>query len=196
MKHLKMVVSVAMTAMAASAIVGSGGASATTLEVGGAPKNEAVTIVGSLKSGTSLNLSTTSGAFANTCTVFEIEGTAVSPFTAAQVSGSGKTLKFGSCTTSPVTAHKTGVLIGEHIPGTTNATMFSSGAQVTVPSPLGGTLNCVTGERTHLGTLTGTATGHATLHINAVIHCGFLAPSSTMVGTATVTSPTGVGASA
>jgi hypothetical protein len=195
MKHLKMFVSVALAAMAAFAAIGAGSASATTLEVGGVPKNQAVTIVGSLTSGTSLTLGLTNGTFANTCSVFEIEGTAVSPFTATRVSGSGKTLKFGSCTTEPVTAHKTGILIGEHIPGTTNATMFSSGAEVTVPSPIG-TLNCKTGSGIHLGILTGTATGHATLHINAVLNCGFLVPSATMQGSVTVTSPTGVGATA
>lgn len=195
MKNLKVIATVAMTALAAIAFVGVGSASATTLEVGGVTRNEAVTIVGSLASGSSLILATTTGAFANTCTIFEIEGTAVSPFTAARVSGSGKTLKFGSCTTEPVTAHKTGILIGEHISGTTNATMISSGAEVTVPSPIGA-LNCKTGIETDIGILTGTATGHATLHINAVINCGIFMPSARMQGTVTVTSPTGVGASA
>lgn len=193
MKHLKMMATVAMTAMAASAFVGAGSASATTLEVEGMTKNEAVTIVGSL-SQTSVVLGRTDGSLANTCTEFAIEGTAVSPFTATRVAGSGKTLAFGSCTRT-VTAHKTGTLIGEHIPGTTNATMVSSGAEVTVGSPFG-TLNCKTNEGTHLGSLTGTATGHATLHINAVINCGFLVPSALMQANVTVTSPTGVAASA
>ncbi|HEV2858655.1 MAG TPA: hypothetical protein VGW80_09665 [Solirubrobacterales bacterium] len=197
MKHLKMVVTVAMTAMAAFAVLGGSSASATTLEVGGVPKNEAVTIVGSLASGSSLLLTTTDGFFANTCTVFEIAGTAVSPFTATKVTGSGKTLKFGGCTEEPVTADRTGTLVGEHIAGTTNATMFSVGAQVTTPSPFG-TLTCTTASSpgTHLGLLKGSATGHATLYINAVINCGFFLPSAKMAGTATVTSPTGVGATA
>ncbi|HEY3492447.1 MAG TPA: hypothetical protein VGK43_05815 [Solirubrobacterales bacterium] len=194
MKNLKMVASVAMTAMAAFAFVGAGSASATTLEVGGATKNEAVTIVGSLEKETSLILSRTDGSLANTCTTFEIEGTAVSPFTGASVAGSGKTLAFGNCERA-VTAHKTGTLIGEHIPGTTNATMSSSGAEVTAGSPFG-TLNCKTGSGTHLGILTGTASGHARLHINAILNCGFLVPSASMKGTVTVTSPTGVAASA
>jgi hypothetical protein len=192
MKHVKMVAAIAMTAMAAFAVVGAGSASATTLEVGGVPRNEAVTIVGSLTS--SLLLSATGGGFANTCTVFEIEGTAVSPFTASSVSGSGKTLQFGNCTSEPVTADATGTLEGEHIAGTTNATMRSNGAKVTVPSPFG-TLTCTT-SHTDLGVLTGTATGNATLHINAVINCGFFLPSAKMEGTTTVTSPVGVGATA
>lgn len=192
MKHLKICATIALTALV---VVGAGTASATTLEVGGVTKNEAVTIVGSLASGSSMILSLTGGSLANTCTVFEIEGTAVSPFTGTRVSGSGKTLNFGGCQ-RPVTAHKTGTLIGEHISGTTNATMFSSGAEVTVSSPIG-TLNCTTpAAGTDIGVLTGAATGHATLDVNAIINCGFLAPSAQMAGTVTVTSPTGVGASA
>lgn len=194
MKHLMMIATVAMTAMAAFAVVGAGSASATTLEVEGVTKNEAVTIVGSLAAGTSLVLSRTDGSLANTCTVFEVEGTAVSPFTGTKVSGSGKTLKFENCT-RPVTAHKTGTLIGEHIASTTNATMYSAEAEVTVLTPFG-TVNCKTGTGTYLGTLTGAATGHATLHLNAVLNCGFLLPSAGMKGAVTVTSPTGVGASA
>lgn len=194
MKHVKMIATVAMTVLAVFAVVGAGSASATTLEVGGVTKNEVVTIVGSLQKETSLVLSRTDGSLANTCTVFEIEGTAVSPFTGTRVAGLGKTLQFGNCT-RPVTAHKTGTLIGEHISGTTNATMTSVDAEVTVGSPFG-TLNCKTGAGTHLGTLTGTASGHAELHINAIINCGFLVRSAKMQGSVTVTSPTGVGASA
>lgn len=93
MKHLKMIATVAMTAMAAFAFVGGGSASATTLEVEGVTKNEAVTIVGSLDN-TSATLSRTDGSFANTCTEFAIEGAAVSPFTGTKVSGFGKTLNF------------------------------------------------------------------------------------------------------
>lgn len=193
MKHLKMIATVAAGAVAAMAFIGAGSASATTLEVGGVTKNEAVTIVGSLASGTSMILKDTFGISQNTCTLFEIEGTAVSPFTGTRVSGSGKTLKFGNCT-RPVTAHKTGTLIGEYIAGTTNAKMFSSGAEVTVASPVG-TILCTTGEATGLGTLTGTATGHATLDVNAVINCSAIGTAK-LEAKVTVTSPTGVGASA
>ncbi|HEX6206030.1 MAG TPA: hypothetical protein VFZ29_09530 [Solirubrobacterales bacterium] len=194
MKQLKLIATVAMTALVALAVVGVASASATTLEVGGVTKNEAVTIVGSLN-GTSIVLSRTDGSLANTCSTFAIEGTAVSPFTGTKVSGLGKTLAFGNCA-EPVTAHKTGTLIGEHISGTTNATMHSSEAEVTVKTPFGNTVNCRTNEGTDIGLLTGSATGHATLHINAVVNCGFLLPSATMKANVTVTSPTGVGASA
>lgn len=193
MKHLKLIAT-AMTVLAALAVVGVASASATTLEVKGVTKNEAVTIVGSLQKETSMVFSRTDGSLANTCTIFEIEGSAVSPFTGTKVAATGKTLQFGGCE-RPVTAHKTGTLIGEHIAGTTNGTMSSAEAEVTASTPFG-TVNCKTGLGTHLGTVTGTATGHATFHINAVLNCGFLLPSASMKGTATVTSPTGVGASA
>lgn len=193
MKHLKRIATVAMAAMAFALVV-AGSASATTLEVGGVTKNEAITIVGSLQKETRLVLARTDGSLANECSIFEIEGTAVSPFTGTEVVGTGKTLAFEKCA-RPITAHKTGTLIGKHIAGTTNATMTSAEAEVTVGSPFG-TLNCKTGTGTHLGTVTGTPTGHAVFHISAVVNCGFLVPSATMIGTVTVTSPTGVGASA
>ncbi|HEY5942252.1 MAG TPA: hypothetical protein VIT89_05245 [Solirubrobacterales bacterium] len=193
MTHLKMVATVAMTAVAAFAY-GVGSASATTMEVGGVTKNSSVTIVGSLKAGTSVVLSRTDGSLANTCGLFEIEGKTLSPFTGASVTGSGTTLAFGFCT-RPVTAHKTGILHGAHIASTTNATMSSSGAEVTVGSVFG-TLTCKTGGGVDIGVLTGTATGHAELHINAVIDCGFLVPSASLKATVTVTSPTGAAASA
>jgi hypothetical protein len=192
MKHLKMIAAVAMTAMVALVVLGAGSASATTLEVKGVAKNEPVTLVGSMTPGTSAILGRTDGSLANTCTTLEMEGSAVSPFSAPSVTGSGKALAFGNCT-RPVTAHKTGLIHVEHIAGTTNGTVISSGAEITVGSPFG-TINCRTGAATHLGVVTGTPTGHATLHVNAVINCGFLVPSATLKSAWTITSPTGVGA--
>ncbi|MDQ2629520.1 MAG: hypothetical protein M3Y75_00905 [Actinomycetota bacterium] len=194
MKHLKMIATVAVTAMAALVVFGAGSASATTMEVGGVTQNQSVTTLGSVKASSSMVLSRTDGSLANTCTEFVIEGKSLSPFTGTRVSGSGTTLAFGGCT-RPVTAHATGLLHGEHIAGTTDGTMTSSGAEVTVGSPFG-TLNCKTGAGVDIGRLTGTATGHAELHINAVINCGFLVPSATMKADVTVTSPTGAAASA
>ncbi|HEX6204942.1 MAG TPA: hypothetical protein VFZ29_03950, partial [Solirubrobacterales bacterium] len=81
------------------------------------------------------------------------------------------------------------------IPGTTNGTVFSEEAEITVGSPFG-TLNCKTNAGVDLGTLTGTKEGHATIDVNAVLNCGFLMPSATLKGTYTVTSPTGLGVSA
>ncbi|MDQ2629521.1 MAG: hypothetical protein M3Y75_00910 [Actinomycetota bacterium] len=194
MKHLKMIATVAMTAMAAFAFVGAGSAAATTLEVEGVTQNKLVIISGSMMAGTSGILGRTDGSFANTCTTLAIEGSTVSPFTGATVTGSATTFGFSNCE-RPIMTHKAGVIHGTHIAGTTNATVVSSGAEVTTGSPFG-TLNCKTGAGVHIGTLTGTAAGHATLHVNAVLNCGFLVPSATLKGIGTVTSPTGLGVSA
>jgi hypothetical protein len=98
-------------------------------------------------------------------------------------------LKFSNCTREPVTVHKSGEL---HITWTsgTNGTVTSSGAEVTTGSPFG-TINCKTGEGTHLGTLTGVAAGKATMDINAVLSCSGI--SSKWEATYTVTSPEGLG---
>ncbi len=194
MKHLKTIATVAMTALAAFAIVGAGSASATTLEVEGVTKNSSVTLSGSIAPGTSGVLSRTDGSFANTCTGLNLEGSSVSPFTGTTVTGAATAFTFSNCERT-ITTHKAGIIHGEHIPGTTNATVISSGAEVTTGSPFG-TLNCKTASGVHMGTLTGVATGHATLHVNAVLNCGFLVPSAKIQGTGIVTSPTGLGVSA
>jgi hypothetical protein len=108
------------------------------------------------------------------------------------VTGAVNTLTFGTCTREPVTTHKGGTLHIKWIEGTTNGTVTSSGAEVTTGSPFG-TLNCKTGEGTHLGTLKGVAktTEHATMEINAVLSCSGI--SSKWEATYTVTSPTGLG---
>jgi len=185
MKYLKMLGLAAVAAMALMAI-GAGSASATTLEVKGVAQNSAVEITASLKTGTSALLQTTSGAFANTCTASHVSGKTTS-FSGATVGGPIASLTFTSCTSSPVVVDAAGSLTVERIGATTNGTVRSSGAKVTVPSPLGGTLTCVTGEGTDIGTLTGVKEGNATMDINAVLNCGFLAPSSTWTGTYTVT---------
>jgi hypothetical protein len=164
----------------------------TTLEVGGAIQNESVEVTASLKAGTSALLQTTSGAFANTCNESHVSGK-TSVFTGGAVSGPINSLAFTNCTTSPVVVDAKGSLSVERIGSTTNGTVRSSGAKVTVPSPLGGTLTCITGTSVDIGTLTGVKEGSATMDINAVLNCGFLAPSSTWTGTYTVTSPAGLG---
>jgi hypothetical protein len=191
MKYLKMLGLAAVAAMALMAI-GAGTASATTLEVTGVTKNEPVTITASLLSGSSALLQTTSGAFANTCTESHVLGVTVAPYSGTRVGGPISSLSFTKCTSSPVVVDAAGSLSVEYTSGT-NGTVRSSGAKVTVPSPLGGTLTCVTGENTDIGTLTGKATGFATMDINAVLNCGFLAPSSTWTGTYEITTPHALG---
>jgi len=177
------VVALALMAIWASA------ASATTLEVGGVPKNETVEVNLSLASGSSLTLKATSGVLQNTCTTSTAAGKVVS-FPAAVLTAKLSTLSFGSCTRT-VTVHEPGALEVTWIPGTTNGTVFSEEAQVTSGSPAG-TLNCTTGATTHIGTITGVGSGNAMLHINALINCGIVS-SAKWEGTYSVTSPGGFG---
>ncbi|HEY5943448.1 MAG TPA: hypothetical protein VIT89_11400, partial [Solirubrobacterales bacterium] len=152
MKYLKMLGLAAVAAMALTAFT-AGSASATTLEVSGVTQNKAVTLEATLKTGTSAILSRTDGSLANTCTGSTVKGTTVTPFTGATVTGPISTLDFGPCE-RPVTVHKAGTLHVAHIAGTTDGTVTSSGAEVTVGS-IFGTLNCKTGGGVDLGTLTG-----------------------------------------
>jgi hypothetical protein len=203
MKYLKMLGLAAISALAMMAVT-AGTASATTLEVDGVTKNSKVEISASLKAGNSLPLTSTSGGtLFNTCTGSTVgghtgttvEGHSTGPYTGATVTGPITTLTFTGCNNN-VTPHKMGTLHIEHIKGTTNGTLRSSGAEVTSYSAIFGTyLNCKTGEGTHLGTLTGVGTGkHASMHVNAALNCGIT--SALWSGTYTVTSPTGLGVSA
>jgi hypothetical protein len=194
MKYLKMLGVAAMAAMALMAVVGAGTASATTLETTGVTANESISITATLKAGTTLRLlSTGTGITYNTCTGSTVAGS-TTVFTGPTVSGPITTLDFGPCNNS-VTPQKNGTLSVQHIAGTTNGTLRSSGAEVLSFSPTFGTyLNCRTGEGTHLGTLTGSKHLHAEMHINAVLDCGIV--SAEWIGTYIVTSPTGLGVSA
>lgn len=178
-------------AVALTCLITASAASATMLEVGGASKNEAVTIKASLKSGTSTIFTDTSGAALNTCTGSAIEGKAASPFSGSTVSIPLTSLTFGSCSES-VTTDAAGSLTIEYVAGTTNGTARSVGAKWTTPSPFG-LLTCVTAASpgTDLGTLTGVASGNATIDINATLNCGAI--TAKMAATYTVTSPNGLG---
>ncbi|MDQ2629688.1 MAG: hypothetical protein M3Y75_01750 [Actinomycetota bacterium] len=184
---------IALAALAASLAVlaGAGAASATILEVGGIAKKEKVEITASRTAGTSSVLSRTDGSLANTCTASHVNGSTESPYTGATVTAPLSNLSFTNCT-RPVTVHNAGTLHVEHIAGTTDATVTSSLAEVTVGSPFG-VLVCKTGTGVDIGRLTGVKEGHATIDINAVLNCGFLVPSASWKGSYTITSPTGFG---
>lgn len=194
MKHLK---KPGLTALAAFVLmaIGAASASATTLEVNGVAQNQSVAMSASLESGTSTLLKFTDGTIANTCTESSASG-ATSTFTASSsgaIGGPVSALSFTGCTSSPVTVDVRGSLSVEWISGTTNGTVRSVGAEVTVAAPPF-TLTCRTGTGVDIGTVTGKATGgHATVDISAVLNCGFPAPSMTWVGSYVVTSPTGLG---
>jgi hypothetical protein len=194
MKYIKMLGLAAVSAMALMAF-GAGSASATTLEVATVTQNSSVTLSATLASGTSAILETTSGDFQDTCTSSTVGGKTESPFTGTTVSGKVTTLTFSNCTHG-TRVKSNGSLSVEHIKNTTNGTVRSTGASVEVDSTtFGATLTCTT-NNTHLGTLTGSGHAHATMHINAVVNCGFFAPTARWKGTYTVTSPTGLGVSA
>jgi hypothetical protein len=192
MKLTKILGVVAVAALALMAFASS--ASATTLEVKGVTQTGAVVIKGSIKSGTSALLTDTSGFFANTCTVSTVEGKDSTSQTGTAVVGPIEVLSWGTaatpCTKGNPTVHSKGTLSVSSIGDTTNGTVVSHNAEVTVPSALG-LLTCKTpSEGTDLGTLTGTSTGFATMDINAVLNCGITAK---WTGTYTVTGPEGLG---
>jgi hypothetical protein len=168
-----------------------------------------ISIEATLKSGTSALLTDTFGFFANTCTVSNVKGTTetdvtdepepgvkvTTTYTATgtnPIDGPITELSWSSCKEGNPVPHANGSLSVSWIKGTTNGTVKSKNAQVTVPSALG-TLTCTTPkEGTDLGTLTGVASSlaHATMDINAVLNCGITAK---WTGTYTVTTPTGLG---
>lgn len=195
MKQLKRIAMASVATAALAMTVSAGSASATTIEVEGVTQNKTVLIRLSLALGSSTTLARTDGSLANTCTDSKIRGwTGPASFTGTTVTTWANTLTFESCT-RPVTVHQAGILHIEHIAGTTDGTVSSSGAEVTVGSPFG-TLNCKTGSGVDLGRLTGSAGGWAYLHLNAVLNCGFLVPSALWKGTYETTFAEGLGVSA
>jgi hypothetical protein len=191
MKYLKMLGLAVLSAMAVTAFA-AGSASATTLEVGGVAQNSSVTLEGSLTSGTSAVLRTTDTGFIDTCTTSVIKGKTEGVFTGKAVSGKVSAMTFSNCTHS-VKVISGGSVSVEHIAGTTNATVRSSGFQAEVLSTtFGAWLNCTT-NNTHLGTFTGSKSGHASAAVNGVINCGFFVPSAKWEGHYTLTTPTGLG---
>ena len=94
-------------------------------------------------------------------------------------------LTFSSCTNEKVVTDVGGTLSIENITGTTNGTLRSNGAKVTVPSPFG-LLTCTT-SNTDVGVLTGTASGTSVVHVNALLNCGAFLPSAKWEGTYNVT---------
>jgi hypothetical protein len=193
MKQLKAGAFAAL-AMALMSIAGASTASATTLEAAGVAKNESVTVTVSLKSGTSASKKITSGSTLDTCGSEDWGWPTAKPYTGTTVTGAIQTMTSGCL---PVSVHKPGKIYIEHIAGTTNGTVYSEETEMTeFSNEFGIWLPCKTGTGTHIGTLTGVKEGHATLHVNAVINCGFFAPTVKWEGTYTVTSPTGLGVSA
>jgi hypothetical protein len=204
MKYLKMLGLAAVAALALMAVVGASVASATTLEVGGEAKNSAVEIKASLAAGTSAILKDSNNTTTDTCTGSTVRGT-TTVFTGTEVKGplapitepevEKRGLTFSNCTHT-TTVLKPGSLSVANIAGTTNGTVSSQEAEVTVVSTVfGASAVCKTGTGTIIGTITGVKSGNATMDVNAKINCGILG-TATWTGTYTVTSPTGLGVGA
>jgi hypothetical protein len=185
MKLSKMLGVAAVTAVALMAFAST--ASATTLATNGVTQNGAVTLEASLTTETTALLSDTSQILANTCTRSSVEG-ATSVFTGTTVSGPISTLSFTSCTFEPIVVHKAGSISVETIGAGPNGTVRSTGAEVTVPTGVFGTVNCKT-SNTDLGTLTGSESGTAEIDVNAVLNCGLFLPSARWNATYVLTVP-------
>jgi hypothetical protein len=196
MKYVKMLGLAAVAAMAFMAFA-AGSASATTLEVNGTTQNSAITLTASLEPGSTATLRDTDNLTQDTCTESHVHGTTVAPFTGTSVGGPIEELSFGGCTH---TTHvlKKGSLSVSHITGTTDGTVTSTGAEVTVQSTIFSiSIICKTGAGVDIGTLTGkTNNEHATMDIDAVVNCGFFVPTAKWEGEYLITKPTGLGVSA
>lgn len=192
MKHLKMLATAILAAMAMAAFT-AGSASATTLEVGGVAQNKSVSISSSIAAGNSMVMSRTDGTLANTCTASTIAASTVSPFTTEDVGGPISTMTFTGCSAGNPTVHKAGALTLRRIPNSTNLTVFWGEGEVTVPTSLGFTVNCKPGVHEHIGVKTGNPTGRIAWHLYIRLNCGFLLPSAIWQGSFTVTSPEGLG---
>lgn len=192
MTHLKML---GLAAVAAIALMASaaGSASATTLEVGRVTQNSSVSVSAEAVFSSAI-IARTDGSLANACCFNSLGWVTFGPYTGTSVTGPVTILSFTGCERT-VTVHKSGTLHVERIFGSTDGTVSSSGAEITVGSPFG-TLNCKTGSGVDIGRLTGKASGNAEIDISAVLNCGFLVPSATWKGSLRVTSPAGLGVSA
>jgi hypothetical protein len=175
MKFLKILGLAAIAAMALTAFLGAGTASASNLRIFGHATNLGVgtEIEATLESGNSATLEDAFGFTATTCAGSEVYGTIERTTPVGQPKGKLGILTFTSCPEKhAVKVLAAGELEIRNLTGTTNGTVFSSGARVSVFNTL---LNqtCIanTGAGTDIGTLTGatSTTGKATMDINGLI---------------------------
>ena len=198
MKYLKIIGLAAVAAMALTAFLGTGSASAQTLYKYTTPSaNDGIAagteIISTLESGTSAVLTDTLGGVNDTCPGSEVKAS-ISTNNTTDGGGAVSILSFIGC------GHTTHVLANGSLeirnqPGTTNGTVISKGARVTIKSTIFG-VSCVanTGAGTAIGTITGAkaATAKATIDINGVITLENGCGDSTWTGSYEVTSPLGL----
>jgi hypothetical protein len=201
MKHLKMLGLLAVTAALAAVFAGS--ASATVIcknnlntSVCSEPYPVGTEGTASLKAGTSMKLTDTSGNTLDTCTGSTIKSTLEKAGSATSTVKSGvSTMTFSGCT---VTTDTVNGGYGElhHIAGTDNGSLTTFNTQVTVNV----FSSCVYGPSNgaNIGTTVGGNPGHLTLNMVAIkISGGFLCPETTRVtGEYVATSPTNAWVSA
>jgi hypothetical protein len=189
MKHLRCLGLAVLVAMALAAILGTGTASATTLQSFGKNLPKGTTIVTTMKSGTSSIMKDEFGTTTDTCPGSENKsqttnesGTAVTSVVITQ--------QTSNCTHTVTTLAKGSGRI-EWTSGH-NGIVISTGSEVTVLSTFfGASAVCRTGAETVMGTLTGSEEGNATMDVNAKLNCGVLG-YGTLTSTYTVTSPKGL----
>jgi hypothetical protein len=196
MDNLKKLGIAALAATALTAFVATGSASATTLEVEGKAKNEALGYTLSLETGQSTTFTNTLNEPLMTCNESELNGTTVAnaggTYTGPTVEGSVIRLIFGKCT-NLTKVLKNGVLVFTWTKNT-EGTLTWVGGELTINTALFGDVVCkpATGG-TVIGTITGVALGKAALDVNTVLNCGFTAPSVRWQGKYVFTSPPGLG---
>jgi hypothetical protein len=196
MKQLKKIGLVALAIAALTAIAGATNASATTFEIKGIKQSKALELTASLKAGSTLEISDTTGElgeiFSVTCSQSKINSaTFGNPFTGTTLVHLISILQYSSCNEA-IVVDKAGKLTFEAIAGTTNATVRWTESEVTLPSALGN-MKCTT-SNTDFGVLKGTASGQAILEVNAALSCAFF--STKWIATYVITSPEGLGVTA
>jgi hypothetical protein len=198
MKYLKILGLAAVAAMALTAILGAGTASASNIKVFGAAGNLGVgtEIEATLEAGNSAFLEDAFGLTAVTCTGSTVKGKIERVTPTGQPKGKISSLTFTPCGHT-VDVEASGELEVRNIAGTTNGTVFSSGAKVKVFNTLLNQ-NCIanTGAAgTDIGTLTGAASAvkNATMDINGLIPLeGCSASNARWTGKYEVTKPVGL----
>jgi hypothetical protein len=200
MKYLKPIGLAAIAAMALTAYLGAGTASATVLYIYDTPSGNPTvgikTTVGATVEGSTTFEDTEEDLLVETCTTSEIRalmeefGSATShPY------GSNVAFTFANCSHTVHVLSK-GSLEIRHIAGTTNGTFYLKNAQWTIRSTTFG-ISCTAsiGTATPIGTLVGakSTTAHATINVNAIIPIGALCGGDVRwTGAYKVTLPTGL----
>jgi hypothetical protein len=157
MKYAKMLGLLAIAAAALMAFAASASADTVTSNTGATPIIEATS-----EGATSLD-----GTVEVTCQHSYVKGTVTTHGAGKSVGGHISTLTFTQCGDDHVTVKQAGSLTAHAVAPTGNATLTSTGAEVTIEADtIFGNVHCVyTTNNTHIGTLT--AGANPTMHIDS-----------------------------